>query len=476
VKRYSADEIARLRAADRRHVWHPFTQMKDWTEDPEDPLVVAYAEGCNLFDVGGKQYIDGISSLWVTVHGHRHPALDAALAAQAGEVAHSTLLGLSNVPAIQLAERLIRIAPPGLTRVFYSDSGSTAVEVALKIAFQYWQQRGDARRTKFLALREAYHGDTIGSVSLGGMDIFHRVFRPLLFDALRAPAPYCYRCELGKSWPSCAMACAEDLAATVRARGEELAAVVVEPLVMGAAGMITAPPGWLARVRAACDATGALLVCDEVATGFGRTGKMFACEHEGVAPDLMAVAKGLTGGYLPLAATLATERVYEAFLGDYSERRTFFHGHTYTGNPLACAVALANLDTFEQERTLEVLQPKIALLAELLAPLASHPHVGEVRQKGFMVGIELVADRATRRAYPFEERRGARAARAARRRGAIVRPLGDVVVLMPPLAIDEETLRALVRIVRGAIDAATLDADPDARTPDGTPTTPEEST
>jgi adenosylmethionine-8-amino-7-oxononanoate aminotransferase len=467
LKRYAPEEIARLREADQRHVWHPFTQMKDWAADSEDPLVVAYAEGCNLFDVGGKKYIDGVSSLWVNVHGHRHPALDAALVAQVGEVAHSTLLGLANVPAIRLAERLVGIAPPGLTRVFYSDSGSTAVEIALKIAFQYWQQRGEPRRTKFLALREAYHGDTIGSVSLGGMDVFHRIFRPLLFDALRAPAPYCYRCELGKTWPACALACAEDLAATVRAHGAELAAVVVEPLVMGAAGMITAPPGWLARVRAACDETGALLVCDEVATGFGRTGKMFASEHEGVAPDLMAVAKGLSGGYLPLAATLATERVYEAFLGEYSERRTFFHGHTYTGNPLACAVALANLELFEQERTLERLQPKIALLAELLAPLASHPHVGEVRQRGFMVGIELVAERAGRRAYPFEERRGARVAREARRRGAIVRPLGDVVVLMPPLAIDDETLRALVRIVRAGIDAATLDAGAGATAEEG---------
>ncbi|HEV8320432.1 MAG TPA: adenosylmethionine--8-amino-7-oxononanoate transaminase [Myxococcota bacterium] len=449
---FTPEEAERLRAADRRHVWHPFTQMQEWTADPDDPLVIATADGFHLVDVDGRRYIDGVSSLWVNVHGHRHAALDAALTAQLGAVAHSTLLGLASVPSIRLAERLVALAPRGLSRVFYSDSGSTAVEIALKIAFQYWQQRGDPRRTRFLALRDAYHGDTLGSVSVGGMDLFHRIFRPLLFEALRAPPPYCYRCALGKTWPDCALACADDLCATLRAHAGEVAAVVVEPLVMGAAGMITAPAGWLARVRAACDETGALLICDEVATGFGRTGKMFACEHEAVAPDLLCVAKGLTGGYLPLAATLATERVYEAFLGAYADQRTFFHGHTYTGNALACAVALANLDTFERERTLERLAPKIALLHELLAPLRAHPHVGEVRQRGFMVGIELVADRATRAPYAYEDKMGAQVARAARRRGAILRPLGNVVVLMPPLAIDEETLRTLVAVARAGID------------------------
>ena len=416
-----------LTAADRRHLWHPFTQQEAWCNE-EPPLVIDHAEGTNLYDTDGNAYIDGVSSLWCNVHGHRHPEIDAAVRAQLGRVAHSTMLGLSHEPAIELAERLASIAPPGLTRVFYSDSGSTAVEVALKMAYQWWAQRGEPDRTGFVCLENAYHGDTLGAVSVGGIDIFHSLYRPLLFDTWRTPAGD-----------------AEQLADLLERHGSGIAAVVLEPLVQGAAGMLIQPRGYLRAVRELCDRHGVLMICDEVATGFGRTGRMFACDHEDVSPDLLCVGKGLTGGYLPLAATLAGERIYEGFLGRAEELRTFFHGHTYTGNPLACAAGIATLDLFESEQTLELLQPKIELLARTLAHrVATLPAVDEVRQRGFMVGVQLSTNDPA-------ERLGHQVTLAARRRGAIIRPLGDVVVLMPPLAISEADLARLVAITASSI-------------------------
>jgi adenosylmethionine-8-amino-7-oxononanoate aminotransferase len=416
-----------LIASDRRHLWHPFTQQQGWCEE-EVPVVIDHAAGTNLYDVNGHAYIDGVSSLWCNVHGHRHPAIDGAIRDQLDRVAHSTMLGLSHEPAIELAQRLTAVAPDGLERVFYSDSGSTAVEIALKMAFQFWAQQDRTARRRFICLQNAYHGDTIGAVSVGGIDLFHSLYRPLLFDALQARA--------GDS---------EHLEALLGEHGPEIAAVIVEPLVQGAAGMLMQPPGYLRRVRELCDEHDVLLICDEVATGFGRTGKMFACQHEGVSPDLLCVGKGLTGGYLPLAATLSTERIYEGFLGRPEASRTFFHGHTFTGNPLACAAAIATLQTFEDERTLELLQPKIDLLSRLLEQrVAVLPGVAEVRQRGMMVGIELVQ-------APPELRLGHQVTLAARHRGAVVRPLGDVVVLMPPLAISEHDLRRLVAITASSI-------------------------
>jgi adenosylmethionine-8-amino-7-oxononanoate aminotransferase len=415
--------------ADRAHLWHPFTQQQGWVE--EDPLIVDRAEGTDLIDVQGRRYIDGVSSLWCNVHGHGHPRIDAAVRDQLDLVAHSTMLGLSHRPGIELAQRLVELAPPGLTRVFYSDSGSTATEIALKMAFQYWQQRGESRRTKFVSLRMAYHGDTIGSVSVGGIDLFHSLYRPLLFDSLHAEPG-----DVG------------DMERLLSEHEGEVAAVIMEPLVQGAAGMLVHPEGYLRDVRELCDRHGVLLILDEVATGFGRTGRMFACEHEDVAPDLLCLAKGITGGYLPLAATLASERIYKGFLGRFEEFRTFFHGHTYTGNPLACAAALATLDVFAEERTLDHLQRKIELLGELLEPIAAHPEVHAVRRRGFMTGIEL-AER------PLPARIGHQVTLEARRRGAVIRPLGDVVVLMPPLAISEGELTRLLAITSEAIDAAT---------------------
>jgi adenosylmethionine---8-amino-7-oxononanoate aminotransferase len=421
---------------DHDHLWHPFTQQQGWSE--EEPLLIERAQGSHLIDVDGRRYIDGTSSLWCNVHGHRHPAIDRAIGEQLGRVAHSTMLGLSHPGATELAAKLVDLAPPGLSRVFYSESGSTATEIALKMAFQYQQQRGGphARRTSFVHLREAYHGDTIGSVSVGGIDLFHATYRPLLFAGHAA--------EPGD---------ADDLARILRAHGGEVAAVILEPLVQGAAGMITHPPGYLKAVRRLCDEHGVLLICDEVATGFGRTGTMFACEQEGVSPDLLCLAKGLTGGYMPLAATMATERIYEGFLGAPEEHRTFFHGHTYTGNPLACAAALANLDAFESERTLERLQPKIELLRELLGEVEATPEVVEVRGPGFMAGIDLGA-------HDPALRMGHRVTLEARRRGAIIRPLSDVVILMPPLSISETDLRNLIAITAESIRAAYASVSP----------------
>src|SRR3954449_53821 len=423
-----------LASDDRRFLWHPFTQQQGW--DEEDAPIIEAAERCELIDVHGRRYIDGVSSLWCNVHGHRHPAIDIAVRDQMDRVAHSTMLGLSHRPAIELARRLVEIAPDGLSRVFYSDSGSTAAEIAVKMAFQYWQQQGgsDAARTRFISLKDAYHGDTLGSVSVGGIDLFHGAYGPLLFGALHARAGDI-----------------EDMARLFAEHPGEIAAVIVEPLVQGAAGILVQPEGYLADVRALCDEYGAFLICDEVATGFGRTGRMFACEHEDVSPDFMCLAKGITGGYLPLAATLTTERVYEGFLGRHEEFRTFFHGHTYTGNPLACAAALATLDVFREERTIERLQGKVELLAELLEPIAAHPMVRKVRRRGFMVGIELCE-------HPLPVRIGHRVTLEARRRGAIMRPLGDVVVLMPPLSISPEELGRLVSITAEAIDVATAEA------------------
>jgi adenosylmethionine-8-amino-7-oxononanoate aminotransferase len=422
-----------LAAADRRHLWHPFTQQQAWCAD-DPPIVIDHAEGTNLYDTEGRAYIDGVSSLWCNVHGHRHPAIDAAVQDQLGRVAHSTMLGLSHEPAIVLAEKLAALAPDPLTRVFYSDSGSTAVEVALKMAFQWWAQRGQPQRTQFVCLQNAYHGDTVGAVSVGGIDLFHSVYRPLLFGTHQASA-----------------ADPAHLEKLLDAHGDGVAAVILEPLVQGAAGMLMQPPGFLRRVRELCDRHRVLLICDEVATGFGRTGTMFACQQENVAPDLLCVGKGLTGGYLPLAATLTTEAIYQGFLGAPDEFRTFFHGHTYTGNPLACAAGIATLELFEREQTLQALQPKIELLTRLLHQrVAILPGVAQVRHRGFMVGIELIAQ-------PPAARLGHQVTLAARRRGAIIRPLGDVIVLMPPLAISESELRRLVAITAASIAEATED-------------------
>jgi adenosylmethionine-8-amino-7-oxononanoate aminotransferase len=442
---------AQLEQWDRDHLWHPFTPMAEYAAEP--PLIITGGHDCILVDLDGREYIDGVSSLWCNLHGHRVAELDAAVRAQLDQIAHSTLLGVANVPAIRLARRLVELAPPGLTRVFYSDDGATAVEVALKMAFQYWRQRPDPRpgKTKFLALQGAYHGDTLGDVSVGDVGRFHHLFAPLLFPTIRAPSHYCYRCPLGLERSRCRIDCVESLAALVREHHQSLAAVVIEPLVQGAGGMVTAPEGYLRRVREVTREHDVLFIADEVAVGFGRTGTLFACTQEEVVPDFLCLAKGLTGGYLPLAATLTTEEIFKAFLGRPEEGRTFYHGHTYTGNPLGAAVALASLELIDSSGLLQELPAKSQRLRRHLDRLWDLPVVGDIRQKGLMAGIELVQDRVTRQPFPAHLRMGARACRGARAQGVLLRPLGDVVVILPPLTISHSLLDRLCDVVYNCV-------------------------
>jgi adenosylmethionine-8-amino-7-oxononanoate aminotransferase len=444
-------DVETLKAWDKAHLWHPFTAQADWAAD--NPVIIDRANGVYLYDTEGRRYLDGVSSLWCNVHGHRHPALDAAIREQLDRVAHVTLLGLTHAPAIELARRLVELAPDGLTRVFFSDNGATAVEVALKMAFQYWRQRPcpEPERTLYLALGGAYHGDTLGDVSVGGVERFHAAFARLLFPTLRAPIPYCYRCPLGLRRESCGMACLDEVDRLLSEHPGRVAAVVVEPLVQAAAGMIVHPEGYLRGIREITRRHETLLIADEVAVGFGRTGRLFACDREEVAPDFLCLAKGLTGGYMPVAATLTTEEVYSAFFATQAEGKTFYHGHTYGGNPLGTAVALACLRVFEDERTLESLPSKIARLQMGLERIARLPHVGDVRQCGLIAGIELVEDPTTRTAFPMERLVGARVCRRARARGVWIRPLGDVIVIFPPLAIQEVQLDDMLEVIAQSI-------------------------
>lgn len=439
-----------LRRWDREHVWHAFTQMQEY-----EPLLIERGEGCWLHDTEGRRYLDGSASMWCNVHGHRHPRLDAALAAQAGRVAHTTNLGLSNPTTVEFARRLVEIAPPGLEKVFFSGDGSSAVETALKMAFQYQLQVDPPRprRTRFVAIGEAYHGDTLGAIGVGGVDRFTALFAPLTFAAIRLPSPGGPCPATGRPPPALGAA----LAALERVLDEhrgEIAALIMEPIVQAAAGIYVHPPGFLRGVRELTERHDVLLILDEVATGFGRTGTMFACEQEGVTPDLLCLAKGLTAGYLPMAATLTSARIWDAFLGSHADRRTFFHGHTYGGNPLGAAVGLASLDLFRDERVLESLPAKIGRLRALADRIGRLPNVGPVRQAGLVAGLPLVADKGTGAVFPAHEHRGMRACLAARRHGALVRPLGDVVVIWPPLAISLDQLDQLAAAVEAGIREA----------------------
>ena len=434
-------------------VWHPFTPMT--AHRREGVPVITDARGFTLIDAEGREYLDGISSLWCNLHGHRVPEIDAAVRTQLDRVAHSTLLGLECGPANELARRLVEITPPGLDRVFFSDSGSTAIEAALKICWQYHRQKPDPEpgRDLFVTVDNAYHGDTVGSVSVGSIKVFHDTFGPLLFNtrAVKSPAWTPHHGDRA-AHRSAAFA---DLERTFREVGDRMAAFVVEPLVQGAAGILVHPPGYLRRVRAMSDEYGVPLVADEVAVGFCRTGSLFACEQEEVVPDLLCLAKGLTGGYLPLAATLASQRIYEAFLGEPHEGRTFFHGHTFTGNALGCAAALASLDLLERDDSVGRAVDVGDRLRDRLTPLSDRPHVAQVRRKGTMVGIELVADREPLTPYPAERRTGHRVTRAARERGVVVRPLGDTVVLMPAPMMPPADVDRLVAVTIESIDEAT---------------------
>ncbi len=441
-----------LRQWDREIVWHAFTQMAEY-----EPLIFERAEGCTLTDVEGRQYLDACASVWCNVHGHRHPRLDAALREQLDKVAHVTSLGSSNPTTIKLAKRLTEIAPAGLEHVFFSDSGATAVEVALKMSLQYWRQRTVPRpnKTTYIALADAYHGDTLGSVSVGGVARFHAMFDPLLFPVLRAPAPDTYRLPPGVTRENALAHYVRQMEELLAREHERVAAVVIEPLIQAAAGMIMHPPGYLAAVRELTQKYDVHLIADEVAVGFGRTGTMFACQQELVTPDFLCLAKGLTGGYMPVAATLTTTEVWNAFLGAYAQSKTFFHGHTYGGNPLGCAVGLATLDVFEEEQTLARLPEKIERLAEHLARISQHPHVGDVRQRGLIGAIELVRDRQTREPFPWEQKRGMAVCDYARGQGVLARPLGSVLVIFPPLSITLAELDRICTTLEAGIVAAT---------------------
>jgi len=444
----------KLKQLDHTYLWHPFTQMRDWME--EEPCIISRADGNFLIDVQGRKYLDGVSSLWCNVHGHRKKELDDALRAQIERISHSTFLGLSHVPGIQLAEKLVGIAPKGLQRVFYSDSGATAVEIAMKMAVQYWQLKGENKRTQIASLAESYHGDTVGSMSMGYSETFHRFYKSLLFPVLRITPPHVFRYHQRMSETDALNAAIKQAEDQLTANQDTLAALVMEPLMQGAAGMWSHPVGYLQALTDICRRNRILFILDEVATGFGRTGKMFACEHAGVTPDILCLAKGITGGYLPLAATLTTEEIFSAYLGEYKEFKTFFHGHTYTGNPLGCAVALANLEVFAKENTIENMQPRSAYLHKRLnEEFLRLPHVSDVRQWGYMIGIELAQDKNGRKSYAPEQRIGYKVILEARKRSVMIRPLGDVVILMPPLSATDAELTSLLDVVYDCIDVVT---------------------
>ncbi len=447
MKKQSA-RTKRLIKADKELLWHPFTKMLEW--EASTPLVIERATGNYLIDTDGNHYLDAASSLWVTVHGHRKKEIDSAIKAQLGKVAHSTLLGLGGTASIELAERLIAIAPKGLRRVFYSDNGSTAVEIALKMAFHY-QQLKNKKKVKFLCFEGAYHGDTVGSMSVGEIDCFVDRYKPLLFDSIRAPFPNCYRCPLKLEESTCKLACLAEVEKIFKANAKELAACIIEPLVQGAAGMQTSPPGFLKGLSRMAKKYDVLLIADEVATGFGRTGKMFACDHENIRPDIMCLAKGITGGYMPLAATITTEKIYKAFLGTRKAPDAFYHGHTYTGNPLGCAAAIASLDLFEREATIDNMQPKIQLLKEELLKLAKLDYVGNVRQKGFMCAVELVADKKTKKPFSVKDKTAAKVCLKARDMGVIIRNINDTIIIMPPLSIKTSEIKKLCKVLSKSI-------------------------
>ncbi len=431
---------------DKDYLWHPFTQMQDWLA--EEPVIIERGEGIYLIDIDGNRYIDGIASMWTNVHGHNHPDLNAALKDQLQQIAHSTLLGYSNIPAIKLAKKLVEITPAGLNKVFYSDNGSTAVEVALKMAYQYWQHKGQPQRKLFIHFDKSYHGDTVGAMSVGGIDTFHATYNSLLFKSVCLSRPKPDKTDNSSQW-------IDAVERVILDHPEQIAGIIVEPLIQGAGGMIIAPNGFLKQLETLTKNKEILLIVDEVMTGIGRTGKMWACEHEDVSPDLLCTAKGLAAGYLPLAATLTTDEIYNAFLGEYRELKTFFHGHTYTGNPLACVVALENIAIFERENLIDQLQPKIAHFNQRLQEFYQLPHVGDVRGCGMAAGIELMENTDTKTPFPYEDKIGIQVCNDALKQGVILRPLVNTIVLMPPLQITISELDMLIDITYQAISDVT---------------------
>lgn len=429
------------------HLWLPFTQMKDYDENP---IMIESGDGVKLKDIHGKEYYDAYSSLWLNVHGHRNETINNAIKAQLDKVAHTTLLGATNVPSTILAKKLVDLTPDNLNRVFYSDNGSTSIEIAIKMAYQYWQNIGLNSKRKFVTLSNGYHGDTVGTMSVGSIDIYHRIYSSLLFETITLPFPNVYHHPSGNE-QIILKESLQELEQLFEAKHDEIAAMTVEALIQGAGGMNIMPKGYLKGIEQLCEKYNILLIVDEVATGFGKTGKMFAVEHEGVEPDFMTLAKGITAGYLPIAATLTTEKIYEAFYDDYEKEKTFFHGHSFTGNQLGCAAALANLEIFEEENLLEQVQHKSNILKDLLKDIEKLDFVGDVRQLGLMCGIELVQNKQAKESFPKHLRVAYKATLKMRKLGLLTRPLGDVIVFMPPLISTENDLKEMVSLIKQGI-------------------------
>ncbi len=438
-----------LSLKNKQYVWHPFTQMQDYIND--EPLIISHGKDRKLFDVLGNEYYDGVSSIWLNVHGHNIKELNESITEQLNKVAHSTLLGMANIPAILLAERLVNITPDGLEKVFYSDSGATAVEIAIKMAYQYWRNIGRNEKNTFVTMKEAYHGDTIGAVSVGAIDLFHQAYSDLLFPTIKLSYPHLYRSKYEGTHEDVTKAYLNEVEKLFIEKAHSIAALIIEPIVQGASGIIVMPPGYLKGLHALCKKYEILLIADEVATGFGRTGKMFACEQEGITPDILTCGKGLTGGYLPVSATLTTNIIYEAFLGTYEEQKTFFHGHSYTGNPLGCAVALANLDLFEKNQLLNHVEKITSFIQASLRKFYDLQHVGDIRQSGVMIGIELVLSKESKEPFHWNDRIGVQVTKRAKELGLLIRPLGNVIVFMPPLASTKSELEDMLNILYKAI-------------------------
>jgi len=438
---------------DLKYIWHPYTQMKDCRKLP--PILIERAKGIKLFDNRGKYYYDTISSWWCNVHGHNHPKIKAAIRKQMDALEHVLFAGFTHKPAILLAEKLISISPKDLTKVFFSDNGSTAVETALKMSFQYWSNIGKKRKKKFVSLDYAYHGDTIGGMSVSGVDLFNEVFSPLFFSSYRIPSPYCYRCPMKKERPSCGLECLRPLEKLLKEKNGEIAAMILEPLILAAGGMITYPAEYLKKARELTQKYGVHLILDEVATGFGRTGKMFACEHAAVQPDFMCLSKGITAGYMPLAATLTTDKIYKAFYGDHKKRKTFYHGHTYTANPISCAAALASLDIFKEEGTLKKVNKIIPEFHRRLEGFRVLPCVGDVRRIGMIGALELVKDKKTKEPFSSKARIGIKVYTEGLKRNLILRPLGDIIYLYLPLCVTKKeidyVLKETYAIIKGEV-------------------------
>ncbi|MEI8378119.1 MAG: adenosylmethionine--8-amino-7-oxononanoate transaminase [bacterium] len=435
---------------DFEYIWHPFTQMKDYESD--SPIVIERGEGIYVYDLNGKKYLDAVASWWVNTLGHSNKRLNKALSEQAEKIEHVIFSGFTHKPAIELAQKLVQISPEPLKKVFFSDNGSTAVEVALKMAYQYWVQVGKPEKSKFVAIKNSYHGDTLGVVSIGGCDLFHKIYKPLLFDIFQVPSPYCYRCPMGKTQGKCCFECTSEIEKILKANHQKIAAIVIEPMIQGAGGMIIYPKEYLKIVRELCDKYDVLLIDDEVAMGFGRTGKMFACEHAEISPDIMCLAKGITAGYIPLAATLSTKKIYDAFYDDYEKTKTFYHGHSFTGNPLACAVAVENMKILEEDKILEKNQPKIERLKKGLEKFKKLKNVGDVRSLGMIGAVEIVKNQATKEPFDFKDRIEMQIYKKGLENGIIMRPIGNTFYFMPPYVITEEQIDEMLDIAYKTID------------------------